>query len=95
MSPLGMGHEDVDACLTRDEVVRQVVFGDPAMHIMSVYARRIGQVEMAEVRTGELRRRVGRRMAVRKVEKGVSSSRDRDNSGEKRVDVKLNAPGKT
>lgn len=46
--------EDVEACLTTDEVVRQAVFGDPYVHIIDVYKRRIDQVEM----TGGLRRRV-------------------------------------
>lgn len=83
-----MEPEDVEACLTTDEGVRQVFFGDPAMHMMSVYARRIGQVEIAEVRSGEPRRRVGRRIAG-------PSRRDRGDSDVDDGYKGLNAPGKT
>lgn len=33
--------EDVRMCITSDEQLRGVVFGDPVMHMMRVYARRI------------------------------------------------------
>ncbi|MCJ1364928.1 hypothetical protein MMC16_004045 [Acarospora aff. strigata] len=35
------GEEDVSMCVTTDEQLRAVVFGDPVMHMMRVYARRI------------------------------------------------------
>ncbi|KAI9037508.1 lipase family protein [Aspergillus affinis] len=33
--------ESVEACMTTDAVLRQAVFGDPLMHMMDLYARRI------------------------------------------------------
>lgn len=33
--------EDVSMCVTTDEQLRGVIFGDPVMHMMTVYARRI------------------------------------------------------
>ncbi|KAK1145503.1 hypothetical protein N8T08_004061 [Aspergillus melleus] len=33
--------EPVEACMTNDAVLRQAVFGDPLMHMMDLYARRI------------------------------------------------------
>ncbi|KAI9792206.1 MAG: hypothetical protein M1816_002746 [Peltula sp. TS41687] len=33
--------EDVSACVTSDQQLRGVVFGDPLMHVMRLYARRI------------------------------------------------------
>ena len=96
MGSLHMESEDVEACLTTDEDVRKVVFGDPAMHMMSIYARRIGQVEVMDVRSRELRRRAGMRIAGRNVENGDRSRRDRvDSGGGGWGYMGLNAPGKT
>ncbi|KAK5457271.1 hypothetical protein LTS15_005052 [Exophiala xenobiotica] len=39
--PDGGTENDVTACIVRDEQLRQVVFGDPLMHAMDLYARRI------------------------------------------------------
>ncbi|KAJ9496081.1 hypothetical protein LTR99_008190 [Exophiala xenobiotica] len=39
--PDGGTESDVTACIVRDEQLRQVVFGDPLMHAMDLYARRI------------------------------------------------------
>lgn len=33
--------EHVEACMTTDAVLRQAVFGDPLMHMMDLYARRV------------------------------------------------------
>lgn len=33
--------EEVRACITSDEQLRSVIFGDPLMHMMKVYARRV------------------------------------------------------
>lgn len=33
--------DDVRALVTTDEQLREVVFGDPVMHMMKVYARRV------------------------------------------------------
>ncbi|KAI9799043.1 MAG: hypothetical protein M1833_004237 [Piccolia ochrophora] len=34
--------ERVEACVTTDQQLRSVVFGDPLMHMMKLYARRVG-----------------------------------------------------
>jgi len=39
--PDGGTDGDVTACIVRDEQLRQVMFGDPLMHAMDLYARRI------------------------------------------------------
>lgn len=87
-------HENIDACLTTDEELRQTVFGDPSMHMMSVYTQRMDQVDIKEVRTVELRRRV----AVREVDKRASwlgPNRTSDISGKKDGGVSLSVPAKT
>lgn len=38
---VGSGDERIEACAITDDVLRGVVFGDPAMHSMAVYARRV------------------------------------------------------
>ncbi|KAF4548754.1 Hypothetical protein D9617_25g060840 [Elsinoe fawcettii] len=38
---IGTGDGRVEACAITDETLRGVVFGDPAMHSMSLYARRV------------------------------------------------------
>ncbi|PLB40296.1 lipase family protein [Aspergillus candidus] len=40
------GPEGVEACLTTDLGLRQIVFGDPLMHAMALYARRIDELTM-------------------------------------------------
>ena len=45
--------EDVKACITTDEQMRHVIFGDPNMHRMDVYARRI-EVLATRAVTGRL-----------------------------------------
>ncbi|KAI9702441.1 MAG: hypothetical protein M1836_000921 [Candelina mexicana] len=41
MRPGGRVEDDVQACITSDEQLRGVVFGNPVMHMMKVYARRV------------------------------------------------------
>ncbi|KAI9723345.1 MAG: hypothetical protein M1812_001229 [Candelaria pacifica] len=41
MRPGGRTDDDVQACITSDEQIRGVVYGDPLMHMMKVYARRV------------------------------------------------------
>jgi hypothetical protein len=37
----GRGQDDVEACTVTDEMLRDVVFGDPACHTMTMYSKRI------------------------------------------------------
>jgi hypothetical protein len=37
----GQGPDDVEACTVSDEMMRDVVFGDPACHTMTMYSKRI------------------------------------------------------
>jgi hypothetical protein len=37
----GRGPDDVEACTVTDEMLRDVVFGDPACHTMTMYSKRI------------------------------------------------------
>ena len=37
----GTNGDEVRAEITSDEALRRVVFGDPVMHMMKVYARRV------------------------------------------------------
>lgn len=37
----GGGEEDLHAELTTDQQLRNVVFGDPMMHVMKLYCRRV------------------------------------------------------
>jgi hypothetical protein len=51
--PDGGTENDVTACIVRDEQLRQVVFGDPLMHAMDLYARRIETLAVRAV-TGKM-----------------------------------------
>jgi hypothetical protein len=35
------GEDDIRACASSDEQLRHVMFGDPLMHVMALYKRRI------------------------------------------------------
>jgi len=37
----GAGPDDVEACTVTDEMLREVIFGDPACHTMAMYSKRI------------------------------------------------------
>lgn len=37
----GSGKDDIEACQVRDDMFRNVVFGDPVCHTMALYARRM------------------------------------------------------
>ena len=37
----GSGHEDLEMCGVTDEMLREVVYGDPMAHAMKLYARRV------------------------------------------------------
>ncbi len=39
--PGGRTEDDIQACITSDEQLRGVIFGEPVMHMMKVYARRV------------------------------------------------------
>ena len=52
--PRNGGEEDVRACITTDEQMRSVVFGDVMMHMMGPYARRIETLAKRAV-TAELK----------------------------------------
>lgn len=52
-TPWNGRNEDVEACTTTDEQLRGVVFGDPLMHQMKVYARRVEMLASQAV-TGRL-----------------------------------------
>jgi hypothetical protein len=41
--------EGVAAVITSDEQLRGVVFGDPVMHMMKIYARRVEMLAMNAV----------------------------------------------
>jgi hypothetical protein len=47
--------DHVEACLLSDEDLRQVVFGDPMMHAMDLYARRIETLAMNAVTAKDTR----------------------------------------
>ncbi len=51
--PLNGRNEDVKACITTDEQLRGVVFGDPLMHQMELYCRRI-EILATKAVTGRL-----------------------------------------
>lgn len=38
---IGGDEDDIDAKITTDAQLRTMVFGDPVMHTMNIYARRI------------------------------------------------------
>ena len=37
----GKGYEDLELCGVTDEMLREVIYGDPMAHTMTLYARRI------------------------------------------------------
>jgi Lipase (class 3) len=51
--PLKGRNEDVKACITTDQQLRGVVFGDPLMHQMKLYSRRI-EILATKAATGRL-----------------------------------------
>jgi hypothetical protein len=51
----GAGPNDVEACAVNDELLRDVVFGDPACHTMTMYCKRIEILATQAVTAGGFR----------------------------------------
>jgi len=51
----GSGPEDVEAVTVSDELLRDVVFGDPACHTMAMYSKRIETLATQAVTVGAFR----------------------------------------